>query len=166
MNRQRKNKGFTLIEFILVVVVLGSIAFITAPLIDSAIDSWEFVKYRSELWQNAELAFSRMGSEIREIGGTSDVITAGPQTLQFNTVGGDNITYSLTGTTLSRNGNPLLSGIEAFSFSYFDENLNALPSPIVAPLVTNVRVVRMLIVLGPTGRTFTLQTDVHPRNLD
>lgn len=159
-------KGWTFIELILVVLVLGTVATVTAPIIDSAVNSWSFVMYRSELWQNAEIAFSRMATETREIRGTSDVITANAQTLAFTTVTGENITYSHTGNTLYRNGDILIGNINAFAFSYFDENGGSIAAPLVAPTVTNIRIIRFYIVLGPTGQTFTLETDVHPRNLE
>lgn len=166
MNKKNKKRAFTLIETVLVIVVIGIIALITAPLIESAIESWSFVSYRSELWQNAELAFSRMATEIKEVRGNSDIVTANNQTFSFINVAGQDITYSFSGNTLNRNGNPLVSNIEAFSFSYFNINLEEVDSPLVSPMVTDIRVVRLYMVLGPTGRTFTLQTDVHPRNID
>lgn len=166
MNRKKLKKGITLIETVLLILVIGTVAFISAPLIDTAIESWSFVTYRSELWQDAELSFSRMTSEIKEIKGSSGVITANSSTFQFVTVTGETISYSFTGSTLSRNGNVLANGVNAFSFSYFDSNLNPIGTPLVAPLVTNIRAVRIYMVVGPTGRTFTLQTDVHPRNID
>lgn len=166
MSRRKFKKGITLIETILLIVVLGTIAFVAAPLIDTAIDSWSFVTYRSELWQDTELAFSRMTSEIKEIRGNTDILAANTSTLQFMTVGGENITYAFTGSTLSRNGNTLISGVNAFSFTYLDTSLNVIAAPLVSPMVTNIRVVRIYIVVGPTGGTFALQTDVHPRNID
>lgn len=166
MSNKKTKRGFTLIEIILVILVVGCVTFIAAPLIDSAIESWSFVTYRSELWQSSELAFLRMSTDIKEIRGSSDVIAADAQTFRFITIGGEDVTYSLAGGTLNRNGIALISGLDAFSFSYFDHNMNEIESPAISPMVTDIKIVRLYMVNGPTGSTFAMQTDVHPRNID
>lgn len=156
----------TLIEMVLVITVLGATIFVTVPLINSAIGAWSLVTYRSELWQTGGIGMQRMVQEIREIKGVSDVWTADAQTFVFRDVSGQVITYALNGNTIMRNNNALLGNVNAFAFTYYDENGNQIATPRVYPLNTDIRTVRIYFVLGPTGRTFTIQTDVHPRNIN
>ena len=156
----------TFVEVILVMVVIGATAFIAVPMVDTAVQAWSFVTFRSELWQTGELGMQRVVQDTREIKSTSELITATASTLSFRNVSNEVVTYSLAGSTLSRNGIPLLSDVNALSFSYFDASGNVIAVPKVSPLITDVRTIRIFFILGPTGRTFTLQTDVHPRNIN
>ena len=156
----------TFVEVILVMVVIGATAFIAVPMVDTAVQAWSFVTFRSELWQTGELGMQRVVQDTREIKSTSELITATASTLSFRNVSNEVVTYSLAGSTLSRNGIPLLSDVNALSFSYFDASGNVIAVPKVSPLITDVRTIRIFFILGPTWRTFTLQTDVHPRNIN
>lgn len=156
----------TFVEIILVMVVIGATAFIAVPMIDTAIQAWSFVTFRSELWQTGELGMQRVVQDVREIKSNSELITATATTLRLRTVANEDVTYSFAGSTLQRNNIPLLSDVNALSFSYHDASGNVIAIPKVSPMITDVRTIRIFFILGPTGRTFTLQTDVHPRNIN
>lgn len=162
----RRNKGMTFVEIILVMVVIGATAFIAVPMIDTAIQAWSFVTFRSELWQTGEIGMQRVVQDAREIKSNSELVTATSSVLRLRTVANEDVTYSFAGSTLQRNNIPLLSDVNALSFSYYDASGNVIAIPKVSPMITDVRTIRIFFILGPTGRTFTLQTDVHPRNIN
>ncbi len=78
---------------------------------------------------------------------------------------GEQITYSLSGTTLLRNGDPLADNVQALTLTYFDANGAA-----VTGSPTNIRVVHIKLVVNIPGNeghgpvTQTLETDVALRN--
>lgn len=62
----------------------------------------------------------------------------------------ETVTYSLNGTTLERNGNPLVDYITALTFTYFDSAGNAIATPITTTTnLSNIRVVQVSL----TART-------------
>ena len=78
---------------------------------------------------------------------------------------GEQITYSVSGTTLLRNGDPVADNVQALTLTYFDANGNP-----VTGAAANIRVVHIKLevkVPGNAGQgpvTQTLQTDVALRN--
>lgn len=62
----------------------------------------------------------------------------------------ETVTYSLNGTTLERNGNPLVDYIIALTFTYFDSAGNTIATPITTTTnLSNIRVVQVSL----TART-------------
>ncbi|HLA47781.1 MAG: hypothetical protein A3I04_07365 [Nitrospinae bacterium RIFCSPLOWO2_02_FULL_39_110] len=62
----------------------------------------------------------------------------------------EKITYTLNGTTLERNGNPLVDYITALTFTYFDSAGNTIATPITTTTnLSNIRVVQVSL----TART-------------
>jgi Tfp pilus assembly protein PilW len=78
---------------------------------------------------------------------------------------GEQITYSVSGTTLMRNGDPVAENVQALTLTYFDANGTA-----VTGAATNIRVVHIKLQVNIPGNashgpvTQTLQTDVALRN--
>jgi len=88
---------------------------------------------------------------------------------------GEQITYSVSGTTLLRNGDPVADNVQALTLTYFDANgsrfdANGNPVNPVIGAAANIRVVHIKLevkVPGNAGQgpvTQTLQTDVALRN--
>lgn len=78
---------------------------------------------------------------------------------------GEQITYSVSGTTLLRNGDPVADNVQTLTLTYFDANGTA-----VTGAATNIRVVHIMLEVNVPGNashgpvTQTLQTDVALRN--
>jgi len=88
---------------------------------------------------------------------------------------GEQITYSVSGTTLMRNGAPVAENVQALTLTYFDANgsyfdANGNPVNPVTGAAVGIRVVHIKLevkVNGNAGQgpvTQTLQTDVALRN--
>ena len=69
-------KGFTLIELVIVIVVVGIIASVFAILIIQGIDTYGFITIREDVLSEAELAMERMVKEIRQIQSYRDLLVA------------------------------------------------------------------------------------------
>lgn len=65
INSQRNHRGFTLIEMITVIVLLGIIAGILTPFIAKAMQAYTHSKARSSLVARGHLALERMAREVR-----------------------------------------------------------------------------------------------------
>ena len=76
-------RGFTLVEMITVIVLLGIIAVVLAPFIANAIQAWHDGKARAELVARGRLALERLAREVRLAVPNSIETLAGGQGIQF-----------------------------------------------------------------------------------
>ncbi len=76
-------RGFTLVEMITVIVLLGIIAVVLAPFIANAIQAWHDGKARAELVARGRLALERLAREVRLAVPNSLETLAGGQGIQF-----------------------------------------------------------------------------------
>ncbi len=65
MSACRREHGFTLVEMVTVIVLLGIIAVVLAPFIANAIQAWHDGKARAELVARGHLALERLAREVR-----------------------------------------------------------------------------------------------------
>lgn len=121
MFSNKKTKAFTLIEIIIVIVIVGILASISAPMIYKAAQASTQEYNVSNVSGQARLALTRMVRELRMIRSNSaSDLTMGADQITFTTVDGQTITYLLSGTTLMRNSQALANDISALSFTYQD----------------------------------------------
>ncbi|MDO8603296.1 MAG: prepilin-type N-terminal cleavage/methylation domain-containing protein [Candidatus Omnitrophota bacterium] len=161
-------RGFTLIELIIVIVVIGIIAGAMGYILLGAVDAWTFKAKRNDLLWDARLAINRIGREIREIKNLTSVTTASSSQFRFTNVNDNSITYSLSGASLNRTkdgaANILAQNVSSFSFTYYDSSGASIATPAVSPSATNIRRVRINMTLTNGGQNFYAQSDGVPRN--
>jgi prepilin-type N-terminal cleavage/methylation domain-containing protein len=141
----KTEKGFTMIETILVIVILGILAVVIgAPLIQGSL-AWQEVSTRKDATQFVRLGMDRMVRELRNTqrlaNNTPNVaeVTTGPATcIRFTDALGNLILYKLNGTSLDRatggtcasptTANSLASNVTSFTITCYS-NTNAVISP-------------------------------------
>ncbi len=172
------NKGYTLIELIIVLIIIGIVAAIAVPIVLGVADAWSFSSsFQTNAVMSSIVATHRMSDEIRRIKNNSSVITASPGTSVFSFTIRHNdadtiITYRLNGSTLERGvGSPavydgLLDNVQSLSFQYYDD-INAAPlaSVIVSPQSTNIRLVEVNITMLAGSNNLNFKFKVKPRNI-
>ncbi|MFA5073427.1 MAG: prepilin-type N-terminal cleavage/methylation domain-containing protein [Nitrospirota bacterium] len=154
-------KGFTLIEIIIVIVIVGIISTIAAMIILQGVKSYAIEDQRSNVHYQARLAVERIAREARHIRNCSSIV--GPLnpsgTLQFTDIQGSVVTFTVGGGNLSRNGNLLANGItSATPFRFLDINGN--------PTTTCPGIWFIEIDITDTQGSESLQmrTRIHPMN--
>ena len=160
-----KNKGFTLIELIIVIVILGIIVAIGAPLLLSVSDSLAFLVARTAIDQAADIALSRMTREMRRLKDDSSVNTATSSQFSFDDVNSNTISYSLSSTDLMRNSDILASDVQNLSFTYYDDSGSTISTPVVSPQETDIRSIEISCEFQSSGETLYYKSQVRPRNL-
>ena len=106
MPASRRSRGFTLVEMVTVIVLLGIIAVVLAPFIANAIQAWHDSRARAELVARGRLALERLAREVRQAVPNSLEVLAGGQGIQFvrTRAGGRYIArFDDFGTAFSRN---------------------------------------------------------------
>ena len=167
MNRLM-NKGFTLLEIILVIVIFGIISVAASELLSSQLNNY----FTNQAIRSASLqgryAIDSMVLHIREIKSTANLTTASAQQLSFTDLDGNTISYRQSGTNLlySYNGTEttLLSGLVSstgLQFSYLGSNGFKLSG---TPAVTQIKYINININILSNNVNYSLRTTVFLRS--
>ena len=116
------SKGFSTIELVLTIGILGLLALTLAPGMDSAVDSYNLFATRRQSITDIRAGLERMSREIRQLPSTSEINIKTSNRFKFELPVGTDIDYQLSGNNITRNSDILMSGISTLSFGYFDGN--------------------------------------------
>lgn len=144
-------KGFSLIEMMVALGILSLIIIGLVTFFSGGTRAWVTGQYQLEAQRNARLAMDRMVREIRE--GTSIDEISSNTTIKINylaSFGKSPVTYSLSDTTINRNGNPLINDVKTLNFTYTD--------------ASKVHILLEVDVDNDESPDITLNTDVDLRN--
>ena len=151
----KNQKGFSLIEMMVVVVVLGVIVLGLVTFFTGGTKSWVSGQYQLTAQRNARQAMDRMVREIREgnnfaIGASNDSVTIS----YLSSFDKGPVTYKLSGTVIEREVNsvssPLINNVKTLSFTSTDSS--------------KVHVTLEVDVDNDENPDITLDTDVNLRN--
>ena len=164
----KKNKGFTLIELVIVITIIGITASILGFMLLGTIKAWTFKFNRNDILWDGRLALDRMTREIRTIKNSTSVTTATSSQFRFTDTGNKDITYSLSSTNLNRteNGtaNLLAGNVSSLTFTYYNSSDVVIPSPVVSPSATDIRRVKINLALTKNGQNVYLQSNASTKN--
>ncbi len=162
-------KSVTMIELIIVIVTVAVVMLGLGGYVIKAVDTWNFLSFRSDIASEVRRGLMRIGHDIRSI---SQFQTATDSALCFNAVdssGGKYICYryaSATGQVYyeenSANYGVMMQGLNGDLFDYYDTNMNNLTSPV------NIGAIRYVIIKGNVtegGQSMAVNYCVAPRNL-
>lgn len=161
--------GFTLIELIIVITIIGIVAGVIGFVLLGAVDAWTFKFNRTDLLADGRLAMNRMVREIREIKDDDSVTTASSSEFRFTNAGNVDITYNLSSTDLNRTANSvtniLAENLSNLTFTYYDSYASGATS--ITPTVgtdTNIRMVQIDMSLTKNGENVYVRSQSVPRN--
>jgi prepilin-type N-terminal cleavage/methylation domain-containing protein len=158
-----QNKGFTLVEIVITIVLVGILAGIAASILGRGIQSYSIEQVRVDVYYQARLAMERMAREIRLIrrANAADITAMTNTNLRFTDVNGAGVGFTWTSPTLSRwNGvgtNVLAQNITAFNFNYYQQNG-------AAATAATLWIVEITMTSQQGTETLQMRTRVHPRN--
>ena len=161
----RREKGFTFVEYVLVVALAGMIFLALAQIVVITIRSWDIAMSGASMIDLTDVNFSRMAREIRQMRDRTSLVTAYSNRIRFYDVNNNDITYRLYDGALERNGTECIDEVDSLTFQYLDKNGAVISSPIVSPSNTNVRMVRITMTVSPTSQSMTVQTLVRLRDI-
>jgi len=147
-----KQKGYTLIEIMVVIVIIGVVASMGMPFVVEAVEAWITTQEERDSLFVARLAMQRMVREIRQLEDTSTIATFTQAEFEFDKfedAGPVNITFSQSGTSLLRNANELAYGLVdpgGLVFEYLDQSLQA------TAVRDEIKMVRITLIIDK-GRT-------------
>jgi prepilin-type N-terminal cleavage/methylation domain-containing protein len=161
-------KGFSLIEFIIVITVLAVITSLAISLLVAIADAWVLHRQRRQMTEAGQIAIDRMAREIRRVRDRNSFTTAAASSLRFTDIDSTDITFDLSGTTLRRTLggvtiNPLADNVSALTFTYYDSAGATLSAPVATP--SNIRRIQVDITFTYSGSNFYLRSQVAPRRI-
>lgn len=155
----KKQRGFTLIELIFVIALMGIISVVISKTLFESYRTFMTAQDASELDWNTFLALERLANDIHTIRSASDITTISATQLVFVNQSGATIQYQLSGSLLLRNSITLASGIQSFAFTYLNKNGITTATP------SAVRYIGINIVGVQNNLTTTLNTLVGTRGM-
>jgi len=167
---KQNQKGFSLIEMMVVVVILGVIVLALVTFFTGGTKSWVAGQSQLKAQREARQAIDRMVREIREgneIKSNSDSYSVTVYIPPFPIEGIDEryVFYALSGTTLQRDGNPLIDNVQINGesiFKYYNNDGTEVNPP--DSTVSKVHINLKVDVDKDSNPDITLNTDVNLRN--
>lgn len=159
--RPCRMRGASLIELVLVIVIVGIVGSLGAALMKSGFDA--YLKERDisgAAWQG-RFAMARLNQDLRNVRSatTGDLTMTPANQISFVTTSGASVTYTVSGTTLMRNGQPLADGISGLSFTYIAND-----GKTTAASVTQVYYITASFTVVQGGANLNWRTVIHPRS--
>lgn len=159
MPRQQAQKGFTLLELVLVVTIMGVISVIVGKILASAYNTFYVTQNINDIDYNGLLAVETVTNDIHNIRSAGDITSITATNLSFIDTAGTTITYTTSGATFTRNSQTLATGVNSIAFEYRDENYSVTATP------ANVRYITFSISLTQRNLSLSYSTMVGTRGM-
>jgi prepilin-type N-terminal cleavage/methylation domain-containing protein len=164
----KKDRGFTLIEVVMVIVLTVIIAGVVAMPLAEGVKGWFYVTVREDISQSGRIAMERMVREVRNTA-RGCITTATSTAFAFGTDLSNcgAIDFSRAGAgvpyTIQRNGIDLADNVQSLTFTYYDNANNDLGTPVA--VTANIRRVAIEIVSINSGETASKYSEVYLANM-
>ncbi|MFC1595808.1 type II secretion system protein [Candidatus Margulisiibacteriota bacterium] len=166
------NRGFTLIEIIMAIVLIGIFASLASgPLIVLLNKGFLQSADRQDVRSSARHTHTVMSRSIRNIKDAYSITTASENIFAYYDVDDSFTAFQLSGNrllkTVSANTYDLAGQVRGLAFTYYNNTENALSSPVTGTAnPTDIRLIGITLALGEDeNRELTLNMQVRPRNL-
>ncbi len=159
------NEGFTLMELVVVMVVVGILSVTITPFIKVNIKSYIEVRDGKNTLQAARIALNRMVEEIKRIPSPNSLIWGYSSSIRFTLPDGTRVTYRFEDNTITRERGffsshvVLIKGVRAFNLTYFMDDGSS-----SSTASSNIRRIKIEMNVGTDQQNFTLSKEVTPRN--
>lgn len=155
----KKYTGVTLIELIIVMVVLSILTVVSLPMLQSGFNAYLTQKQLTDANWQSRLIFARMTRDIENIPSTGNITTAAVSQLTFLDASNNSVSYTLSGSTLLRNGITLANGVNSVTFGYYASDGT------VTGTVANIRYISVVANVTQNNTNLTMSTVLNLRDV-
>jgi prepilin-type N-terminal cleavage/methylation domain-containing protein len=168
-----RRRGFTLIEAVSTIVILGAIGTVASGLIFTATDGYAEASVRAQLHTELSVALDRIVREMRNVPLDDAASGIAPD---IDELTADSITWSMN-HTIERAGaevrltiaggtaRPLLTDVTAFSVEAYDADNALLIAPMIDDACDPIRRIAITATIQRRGVSETLRTKVFLRTM-
>jgi prepilin-type N-terminal cleavage/methylation domain-containing protein len=157
-------RGFTLIEAVIVIVMVGLIALLVGNFIITSLQAWLLVSTRSSAFSSARVAMNRMVAEMKNINRPQSIYLMQTSECRFLNISMEEIDFKQSGTNLLRNEDILVTNLaspEGLRFTYLNEN----GQPVASDDILDIKSIRIWLSLTLANQRVTLESAARIRNL-
>ncbi len=156
--KQPRSAGFTLIEMVVVIVVLGVLAALGGMALQNAFRVYASSQGISDIDWQGRVALARLTRDLREARSPAGLTVIPATQLAFTDIDDTGVTYSLSGTQLLRNTQPLADFITGLNFTYLEADRQT-----ATTTVANVSYITVTLTVSDQDYTETFRATVRPR---
>src|SRR5437868_1186657 len=118
MRNMNKQQGFSLIELVMVIILLGIIAVVISKMYATTLTAAQTEQNVTDALSQGRIGIERMARDMRVVRSAGDISVMTSGEFSFTDMGGNSIDYKLTGSSLMRNSQALADGVNTLTFSY------------------------------------------------
>jgi len=153
----QRPSGYTLIELVISMTVLSLIGLVSSNLISGSMSIYTRIVPAMEMSYQSDLALRTMKREIRDLSDADAIVTMSSATFAFIDSASNTVTYALTETNLTRNGDLLASDVNSLTFRYWEIDGTVAESP------EDVRLIEVDLSMQSGDETWQVRTPIFPR---
>ncbi|MFQ5631217.1 MAG: prepilin-type N-terminal cleavage/methylation domain-containing protein [bacterium] len=162
-NFEPSQRGYSLLELILVIVLSGIIVGIMARMLLWGIDVFDFVSNRTNMVQSSRIGMKKLEKDLLKIKSSDDINSATSTMLNFTNLNNQTIVLNYDSGKLTRNTNDLLQGLDSFYFTFYDAGGDTIPTPVTDP--TDIWKIKFRLLATVDGKPWNLESMIKPRNI-
>lgn len=163
----QNNKGFTLVELLLSIVIAGAIFGLAAETLIRQAETYSFITGRKTTINDLRHAMNTMSYELMRIE-EGDITEIADNSIAFTDSNGEAASYNLNvyedSMALYAGDNVLVPNVENFTIEYQDGDGTVLEA--TPDAVDNVKRIKITIITEPVGNeeSMTVSTTIIPRD--
>ena len=155
MKKSPKEKGFTLIEIVMVIVILGIIATIAAPLILNSARLANLQHDFANTTTQGQNAATQITHDIRNI---KSISTMDADELSFIDNNDETVTYSMNDGNLEQGSNILAQNVSGLAFTYLNSSLSTTTD------TSSVKYISFSFTITNNSESQTFANSIYLRN--
>ena len=156
--------GYTMLELVMAIALLGIIAGVMAKMFVWGIDIFDFVSNRKDVLQTSRIGIEILVRDLRAIKSASDINSASSSQLDFYNLDDENVIFVYNSGVFTRNSNNMIEGLSSFQFTYYDVSDAVISSPVADP--STIWKIKYTLNATIDAKQFHLESTVVPRNFN
>ena len=148
-------RGFTLVEQVMVIVIIGFISLVFAVFIREGTSAWIYLSSQKNIALSTRSALLRVVREIKRMDQSSGITVCTSTEISFADIDHNVINFKQTGTQLLRNGQVLLDNLQesgGLTFQSFDN------TGIISPNLSQISLITCRLVVTERNNRFALMS--------